>query len=368
MRPPTKAALDAICSQPNLLIRNLQITQGYHEIALALRSFISGTNVNWFGFGTYASRTAGRALRHETLPKVLKSALIRSAGYDNTHVYLNQVLEQDSEAAAALRGNMLARVLTEVSLLLSEGNLLIFSELAWPFADMATRFRKTWSVDAAGWNRFLDSHFKPGRYEDGGQDWLRESLTSFYRARFETDRKRKAELVLLGNLLVGLHEQSRLQPVIEKVVGVPFDIFVDGVLPDVATGKKRKGGLRRQAMGFTRNLVLRTVTRMTMTYALPTRVMRLGEDVVPPTELVNFPAELLRVENERLRAIIRRYDAGLDTLSGSGALNWASLDDRMSFIVDFFRAYQHYKQLFDPPFTAGQVAVIKTGNLPGGQL
>jgi len=234
---------------------------------------------------------------------------------------------------------------------------------------MVNRFRKEWEPNPEKWRRFLDDHFRPGPFEQGGQDWLRESLNAFYRARFVTDRKQKAELILLGNLLVGLHEQSRLQPIIEKTMAVPFDLFTQGIIPDemddLGEGVRRFG---RQAVGFSRKLVLRTVTRMWMTYSLPTREMKLGLDVVAPTGLINFPPELLQISHPGLQTLITRYDTRQNTLSGSAAVNWANLDDRMRFLVDFFRSYQGYKQLFDSPFSERQTAAIKGGHFPGGQL
>lgn len=365
----TKAEIDQINGQKNLLVRNLQITQGYYQVSRSLRRFVGDRDVNWFAFGTYASKTAGRALRHETLPGPLKSALIRSAGYDNTYVYLNKVLENETPASVSEADNLLARILSEVSLLISAGNLLIFQELAWPFSDMVRTFMNDWQPDERKWRAFLDSHFQAGPYAEGGQDWLRESLTCFYRARFETNQKSKAELIYLGNLLVGLHEQNRLQPVIARAVAVPFDLFTEGLIPDEEA--EEKGGrfqIRFRALGYSRQLVLRTVTRMWMTYALPTRDMKLGKDVVAPTGLVNFPADLLTIENERCREIIAQFDSGQNTLSGSAAANWARLEDRMTFIVDFFRSYQRYKPLFEPPFLDNQVSAIKAGHFPGGQL
>lgn len=363
----TKVELDTIISQKNLLVRNLQITQGYHEVALLLGKFLSFSNVNWFGFGTYASKTAGRAIRHETLPGALKSALIRSAGYDNTYLYFDQVLEHNPQAATA--NNLLANVLTQVSLLLSKGNLLIFSELAWPFVDLVHQFGKTWSPDYTQLNQLLDKHFTPGPFDSGGQDWLRESLTAFYQARFQTDRKQKAELIFMGNILLALHEQSRLQPVIEQTLAVPFDLFAEGLIPE--TNKEMgwfKSKLANRAFNFSREMVLRSVTRMWMTYTLPHREMKLGQDVIAPTGLINFPPELLVLEHPRCRAIVGQFDTDVDTLAGSKAVNWARLEDRMGFIIDFFRSYQKDKRLFTPPFQENQVAAIKAGHFPGGIL
>jgi hypothetical protein len=363
----TKAEIDSIIGQKNLLIRNLQITQGYHEVAQLLGQFLSFTNVNWFGFGTYASKTAGRAIRHETLPGPLKSALIRSAGYDNTYLYFDQVLENNQQSAMV--DSLLANVLTQVSLLLSKGNLLIFGELAWPFVDLAHQFSKTWSPDYTKFAQFLDKHFTPGSFASGGQEWLRESLTAFYQARFETSRKQKAELIFMGNILLALHEQSRLQPIIEQTLAVPFDLLADDLIPETNQEVGRfKSKFANRAMNFSREMVLRSVTRMWMNYTLPHREMKLSQDVIAPTGLVNFPPELLVIENQRCRHIIQQFDTGIDTLSGSGAANWARLEDRMSFIIDFFRSHQKDKRLFTPPFRDNQVAAIKAGHFPGGKL
>jgi hypothetical protein len=365
----TQTDFERIVQQKNLLVRNLQITQGYYQVSQSLRKFVSSSNVNWFSFGTYASKTAGRAMRHENLPGPLKSALIRSAGYENTYIYLNKVLEDPALTETTPADNLLSQVLAEVSLLISEGNLLIFSELAWPFTHMVKTFTNAWQPDEAKWASFLDEHFRPGPFEEGGQDWLRESITSFYQARFETDSKRKAELIYLGNLLVGLHEQTRLQPIIERAVAVPFDVFSAGLIPhEPEDGDGVENPFRDHAVGFSRRLVLRTVTRMWMTYTLPTREMKLGKDVVAPTGMVSFPPELLSIENERVQEIIQPFDTGVDTLSGSAAANWARLEDRMGYIVDFFRSYQRYQPLFRPPFLKNQVPVIKSGHFPGGPL
>jgi hypothetical protein len=363
----TKAEIDGVLGQKNLLVRNLQITQGYHEVALMMGKFLSFSNVNWFGFGTYASKTAGRGIRHETLPGPLKSALIRSAGYDNTFLYLNDVLGDSEQPSAA--DNLVAKALGQVSLMLSHGNLLIFGELAWPFADMVHRFGKTWTPDYARFAPFLDEHFIPGHFDAGGQDWLRESVTVFYQARFETNKKRKAELIFLGNILLALHEQSRLQPVIEKALAVPFDALAAGIIPE--TNQEIgwfKSKFTNRAVNYSREMMLRTVTRMAMAYTLPHREMKLGQDVVAPTGLINFPTELIQLEHPRCREIVRQFDDGENTLSGSAAVNWGRLEDRMRFIIDFFRSYQKDKRLFEPPFLESQVAAIKAGHFPAGEL
>lgn len=363
----SKDYIEAIITQRNLLLRNLQITLGYHKIALGLHQFLDGRDVNWFGFGTYASKTAGRAIRHETLPKALKSAMIRAAGYNNTRMYLRDVLEKPDDIDQSQADNLLDTVLTQVSLLLSEGNLMIFGELALPFYHMLATFQDEPKPSIRKWLGFLKEHCTIGSVEEGGQNLVRESMTCFYEARFEKDPNKKSERILLGNLLVGLHEQTRLQPVIENALAVPFDTFTKGFVRD---GKPESFWqiLSNNALGYSRKTVLRTVTRMVMTYALPTRDLRIGKDLVPPTGMVNYPRELYTIESKRLLEILATFDVSKNTLSGSGADNWGNLNDRMNFLSDFFRSYQHYDQLLQAPFTEAQITDIELGKYPTGEL
>jgi len=45
-----------------------------------------------------------------------------------------------------------------------------------------------------------------------GQRYLRRAFTHYYRALFTADAKEQAELMLMANIEVGFHEQTRLQP------------------------------------------------------------------------------------------------------------------------------------------------------------
>jgi len=66
--------------------------------------------------------------------------------------------------------------------------------------------------------------------------------------------------------------------------------------------------------------------------------------------------------------LLEQIDPTPDNLHGSGAVDWANLPDRLHFIADLFRCYQESPDLFEPPFTPDQVAVLKAGGLPGGDL
>ena len=52
----------------------------------------------------------------------------------------------------------------------------------------------------------------------------------------------------------------------------------------------------------------------------------------------------------------------------TGAVDWADLPERLHFIVDMFRCYQEWPDLFVAPFTPEQVVALKAGHLPPGRL
>ena len=108
----TREYIQSVIEKENLVVRNLQVTQGYYRISNAMKKYVSSKNVNWTSFATHASKTAGQALRHELMPGLLKSSMLRMGGYDNTFMFLNEGLgsaepqlseEQNSRLGEAFR-------------------------------------------------------------------------------------------------------------------------------------------------------------------------------------------------------------------------------------------------------------------------
>ena len=63
-------ALDA---QP--VLRNLLITQCYHDLSEELGRVLGARNVNWCSYATWASKTAGRFIRNEEIPGMFRKLL-----------------------------------------------------------------------------------------------------------------------------------------------------------------------------------------------------------------------------------------------------------------------------------------------------
>jgi len=111
-------------------------------------------------------------------------------------------------------------------------------------------------------------------------------------------------------------------------------------------------------------LIRQVITDHLMTLHLSgTEVLRLGRDLSG-----KFPELLTQIGSARLEEMLARIDLTPNSLTASGAKDWADFPDRMHFIADFFRTYQDRQELFAAPFTSRQVALIKLGERPDGDL
>ncbi|MBL8132595.1 MAG: hypothetical protein JNL42_12115, partial [Anaerolineae bacterium] len=369
-------------------LRNVQITLCYHELARVMAARTGG-GANWCAFAAWASRQAGQTIRREDFARTLER-LLRDAF---------SALDADPQAAAAaqafgaqqgedeIRESILA-VLNPLAALdhaadaVARGNLKVFAEIGREFARFNTDCLGDAVYDADHIARFC-ADLRPGDPPDG-QRYLRQAFARYYQALFETDARTRAELMLLANIEIGFHEQTRLQPEIAAAI--------DAAVLDRAAFQRRLvralfpkrgwwAGLRLWLLRlfdrrtrFTRlvdallaearrraHLV---ITEVLMTLELPGGVtLRLGEDLP-----LGFPDSLRQIALPDLRALLDQIDPTPDSPRESGAVDWAHLPDRLHFIVELFRCTHEDAALFDPPFTPQQVAELRTGRLPSGRL
>ena len=203
-------------------------------------------------------------------------------------------------------------------------------------------------------------------------------------AFFESDLKRRAELLLLAKVEIGLHEQMRLQPEITEALDallVEPEQFRRRLIRAIFS---RRSWLVRLRLFLMRLLGRRTpfdeatellvaiarqhtravITEYLMTIGLPRGGrLRLGSDLSG-----GFPSSLRGIRNPDLRVLLERIDPTPDSLRETGAVDWGDLPDRLHFILDMFRCYQEARDLFEPPFTPEQVAALRAGRLPAGRL
>jgi hypothetical protein len=336
---PSLAEVAAIVATEAAVLRNLRITQAYHDISLALARALSPHNLSWCGYASWASKTAGGFIRGDALPAGLRA------------------LGEDPRLPPGLQLRV-QHVLAELRGCIAAGNLKVFAELGPCFTRLIACLHApvdTRADQVAG----LLAGLRPGASEQGGQDLLREAFTGYLAAAALPEGKAKAERIFHANALVGYHEQIRLQ---DAIAGALAAVRV--LIPEAGDSELGRWLMMRFVIPLMRSLS----TRWFMRIELPGRGVPLGRDVPRLACGAMVPAELQVLELPALRALLARLDRTPDTTRGSAARDWADLGDRMNYIVDLFRSHQQAPQLRAPVFSPAQVWAIRAGEVPLGPL
>ncbi|WP_112263971.1 hypothetical protein [Lentzea terrae] len=387
--PPVVADVDRIAAHPDPVVRNLQITHCYHQLSRALAARTGGA-ANWCTFAVWASKQVGQTIRQEdlsrTVERLLKSSPEAATGIGLVVRSLRRAVPQhevDRVHEMVRRAVVTTARLDDVSAASARGNLKVFEEIAREFA----RFLAVFAHDAGSGDERRIAEFCDGLRSGEppeGQRYLRQAFTRYHRAMTTSDPKQRAELLLLANIEVGLHEQTRLQPEIAAALQAPvvdpgalerrlFDLFLPGnrvvrwLRLAWLTVLGRRSAVRvaaQQLADQARTLVRRAVTKHLMTLALPGgEVLDLSDDL-PAT----FPPELVELVDPELLALLEIVDPTPDSLLDTAARDWADLPDRMHYIADMFRCHGLRLDLLHPPFTAEQVEALTDGRRPAGAL
>lgn len=328
-------------------LRNLKITQCYHDLSRDIAPLVGQDNANWCTFATWASKTAGRFVRNDTLSKSLLDALKQSSRYAPVFAALDALTLLDP----------IHEVIKTISRHITTGNLKVFTELGPIFERMVTAFRGDTRL-----NDLLDS-LQHGTTTAEGQDALRSAITHFHEAMREPDPTRRAEKILLANAQVGEHEQIRLQPHIKGALDAP----ISETLRSLALANKGIEPLLAPLIDPIAQSWREIVTRFLMQLTLPDGTLQLGAGLQPPPGQSSlFPPALQQINDNDLRTLLARYGA-LNAVN-SGVADWADLDQRMRFILTFFRSWQQHPRLFTQPFTDDQRREIAAGRMPTGDL
>jgi hypothetical protein len=380
MPPAIPTDLADIAGMGDAVIRNLLITQRYHDLSRCLHEAIGGDDANWPTFATWASKTAGESIRGDEAPEFVRDLVERGTRHEQhdllaaaVHRLVPGFVIEHTAIGAAAR-----IALADVSTQIAAGNREVFAELAPLFAEFCLLVATAAGGDGP-FERFLGG-LRPGPVQRAGQDELRRALLA-YRAAVRTgDPALRARLMLLGNALIGFHEQARLQPWIQRAMQAPVaDTVVAGLRDTVRDVLPRglEGFALRELDGAieTFGAVLEQewneiAGRYFMSLALPGgRRLELGANIPPLPDGAMFPALLLTIAGpEELVALIGRFDRSNDHGAGTASHDWAALADRMNFILNLFRSRQCEADLFDQPFSEDQRAAIEAHRVPGPKM
>ncbi len=341
-------SLAEIAALDDLALRNYCISATYHRISRAMFEVVGPGNATWCTFAAWASEQAGRSIRLENIPLASLDPL-----------------------------GCAARIRDVISL----GNLRVFAEIAFVFerfiawmrdrdAEGARRLARAGGVAAVEALVACAMGFDPRTLDESpdGQELLIGAFASYLEASWEPDPDARAELVFVGNAMVGLHEQTRVDPEVLGALALPE------ARPLVARWERSslRAALSR-ARGAASTLLpspvlrgaralLRTGGALGSVAAVGTLLMelRVGADVlalcedITPVMGEEFPAHLRTFDIARphVRARLARVmalDKTPHTLRGSAATDWTRLDQRMNFILDLFRSRQQSPAMFGHP-------------------
>ena len=302
-----------IAAMSDPVIRNLRITECYSRLAAAMPP----GGANWCTFATWASRQAGRTIRGEDLLYRLQGELRQDAELLHPirsfwRWLLRRGLLREDTWFGKLHTPFDAFELASDAV--ARGNLKVFAEIGVAFAD------------------WLEDGVAPGE-----PPLLRQAF-----ARYE--QRRSAEQIVLANLEIGLHEQTRLQPEIREAL--------DAAL--APTRHLLAWPLQRQLTKLSRQLI----TESLMVLTFPGVVLWLSRNLEVSGD----------VTDPELHELMKRYEPVPPALDDCGAEDWSVLEQRMHYIVHLFRAHHEDGTLASPPFTAAQVERILAGELPDGEL
>ena len=374
--PPAAGEVRRIVAIDDPVIRNLQITHCYGRLSAAMAQR-TGPCANWCTYATWASRQAGRTIRGEDLIETLRTRL--GVGPQLLHPWASigrMLLRRGLFSPHTMLGRLTAQLHTPFDVFeatsdaVARGNRKVFEEIGFEFARFLHEVPPQAGPGSPELEAFL-AGLRPGEPPDG-QRYLAQAFTRYARVATVTDERARAELLLLANLEIGMHEQTRLQPEIRESLDAPYTVKQDldrrlslALMPRwrrrvpriVATPVGAAGSRAQRALA---DMLREIVTRALMVMSLPGRVLALGANMDEP-----FPEVLRELRDADLLALFARLQG---RLPGTGARDWSDFDQRMRYIAHLFRAFHLHEELLGPPFTVEQERLFAAGTVPDGDL
>ncbi len=369
---PTVEDVETIAAGAQPILRNLQITLSYSDLSAAVAAFMP-VNASWCTFATWASKQAGVTIRNEDMTQIARQRLEESTGLLGPIERLIELVGGSPTDHRQAIADHLGEVepFRRAADAVARGNKKVYEEIAREFARFLPVIASGRRADASAIDAFC-AGLRPGPPPDG-QQLLADAFRAYYGARYTTDYVKAAQLVLLANLKVGFHEQTRLQPEIKAAIDAGVDSvddlqrlvksslidelpFASRVLRFWLPWIRRRydalvGAIAVEAARVSEEVITEHLMSITLP---PARVLPLGRDLDLPV-----PAALEHLDNADLLALL----APLESASG-GVPDWADLHYRMRYIAALFRCEQQDPALLGPPFTDEQIESIRAGTIP----
>jgi len=368
-----------IASMTDPVLRNLRITECYHRLSVAMARR-TGQNANWCTFATWASKQAGQTIRGED---ILDRVDTRSKETERLLHPIRAIWGWLVRRGLFNPKSVLGRLTHAIhspfdafefsSDAVARGNLKVFQEIGFQFARYLEQCPANAAIDSPQFRTF-QSGLREGDPPQG-QTLLRKAFERYQQSSLNPAAS--AQPILLANLEIGLHEQTRLQPEIREAMEAgPKTADELGVkaLAKFFPWLRFKLVYRviaavlslpaRRFKKYVRDLICRVVTEALMVLTFPPNlVIQLDRNLEAAV-----PASLQNIDDPALLRLVSQFEPPAGTLDDCGARDWSDLKQRVHFVIHLFRAFQERSELFEAPFSAEQVAVLMGGGVPRGNL
>jgi len=357
--------------------------------SVALAANVTSTQENWPGLAVWASNTVGYAIRNNMLSFDV-GAILAAIDKAYPHIIPSATAAQIKSLVKLVEATVFKTLMTETSIGLGKGNRDVFHDIGYFFSLYATHFcdQPAWDTALARFTTFI------AKVDPVTQKEMRTAFAATFQAHYATEAdplrfaedveaslietadgsashgkisvsseqreawahsviamgaapprgrrltvKERAERMLLGNMLVGLQEQTNLQQAIEDSIPAP------SVIP--------WGG---------KNITINwgfVFTKALMTLQFGNDALFVGQDVKPRSfDGKNFGVHMRALQYNATADVYASMGGRESDLKGSGADDWVSLKHRMRFIAPLFRSRQDLEEITCHPFSAKQHAAI----------
>jgi hypothetical protein len=312
-------------------------------------------DATWALFAVWASKSAGRMIRGEELPTMLRARMADDRALHEHTDHLNHrwrwarrvYLTQEFQLGQLSK--LTDDVAGDVSRQLAEGNRLVFAELAPVFEALGRGNHPTVRPE------------------------LEQSVADYERALSEPDPAQRSIHVLRANVAAVAHEQRRLQSYVAGAVDAPIDDALHALLDNHIVRLIPGWVLKHLAQPAVEKLSsdLTRVWQDSVT-AILMRLVTADEDLdlhrTLPAPPGGDPLFVPPLSGSDAAAALGSWDRTEGRGGPCGADDWVSLQQRMGFIVNLFRSRQRRPSLALPPFSPGQLDEMAKGRVPAGPL
>ncbi len=326
-------------------VRNLRISWMYQQISLSFKTLLGVsqaqvgnlTQSNWPSVATFASNSVGMNIRNLTLLITVQELF---EGWPTWWIEMVDELGPDWIDKLPI----VQRLFERMSLGLCAGNQYVFEEIGTKFSQFGIYFDGETAPNQTNWNNYA------ALFNQTTQQTLLEAMAHYYSAKYSSDPAEAAQYSCWANTLVGLQEQSNLQPFIVDAFPQEFNFSWNG----------------RNVSIDVRPMATKLITLiMAQEWNWATR------DIPPrPIDHQFFPVWL---RDLTIPGLVQIYEELVTSqggpqpdgdLTGTAAKDWSHLNERMRFVVPFFRSRQDDVTLDCPLFSAANTEMINAGVVP----